>query len=279
MDDDIHGRRELAVGSGPTQAGSQGQRLDPGRDVDGRVGVQGAATALVAGVERRHQVHHLRAAHLADHQPVGPHPQRLADQGPQLDGAGALDVGGPALQRDDVRMVGTQLAGVLDQHHPLRRVTRDSSAASRVVLPEPVPPLTRNARRDSMIASSSRATSPVRVPEPTSSSTVKTRRARDSQRDQRARPSQRRQHGVEAAAVGEPEVAVGRGVVEPATTQGGEALGQAADGGLLREPDRCQLEPGTAVEVDPVRTVDQDVGDVRGPQQRLERSRTDHVAA
>ena len=43
--------------------------------------MQGAAAALVTGVEGRQQVDHLGAAHLADDQPVGAHPQRLAHQG------------------------------------------------------------------------------------------------------------------------------------------------------------------------------------------------------
>ena len=106
----------------PVEAGGQRERLEPGRHVEGGVGVQGAAAAVVAGVERGQQVDHLGAAHLADHQPVGPHPQRLPDQGAQVDRAGALDVGGPALERDDVRMVGAQLGGVLDEDEPLGRI-------------------------------------------------------------------------------------------------------------------------------------------------------------
>ena len=101
------------------EPGGQRQRLDPGRDVGGRVGVQGAAAALVAGVEGGEQLDHLAAAHLADHQPVGSHPQRLPDQVAQGDLAGTLDVGRPRLERDDVRMRRSQLGGVLDQHQPL----------------------------------------------------------------------------------------------------------------------------------------------------------------
>ena len=61
-------------------------------------------------------------------------------------GARALDVGGTRLEADDVRVLGTQLGGVLDQHDPLAP-GRPATAGeeSSVVLPEPVPPLTRNA--------------------------------------------------------------------------------------------------------------------------------------
>ena len=103
------------------QARREGQRLDPGRDVGGGVGVDGAAAAFVAGVERGQQLDDLGAAHLADDEPVGPHPQRLADQGAQGDLAGALDVGRAGLEADHVRVVGAELAGVLDQDQPLGR--------------------------------------------------------------------------------------------------------------------------------------------------------------
>ena len=86
-----------------------------------------------------------RAAHLADDQPVGAHPQRLAHQRADGDLTRALEVGRPRLEPHAVRMVGPQLVGVLDEHDPLGRVGERSSAASSVVLPEPVPPLTTNA--------------------------------------------------------------------------------------------------------------------------------------
>ena len=79
----------------------------------------GRAPALVAGVHRGEHVDDLGAAHLADDQPVGPHPQRLPDQGAQGDLAGALDVGRPRLQGDHVPVVGPELGGVLDEHQPL----------------------------------------------------------------------------------------------------------------------------------------------------------------
>ena len=84
--------------------------------------MEGAATTVVAGVEGGQQVDHLGAAHLADDQPVGTHPQGLPDQGAEVDGARALDVGRPPLERDDVRMVRAQLGGILDEDEPLGRI-------------------------------------------------------------------------------------------------------------------------------------------------------------
>ena len=53
-------------------------------------------------VERDQQVERLGLAHLADDEPIGPHPQRLLDQPAQRDLAGALEARLAALHRDPV---------------------------------------------------------------------------------------------------------------------------------------------------------------------------------
>ena len=58
----------------------------------------------MAGVERLEEVERLRAAHLADDEPVGPHPQRRPDEVPHREGARALGVGRTRLEPDDVRL-------------------------------------------------------------------------------------------------------------------------------------------------------------------------------
>ena len=70
----------------------------------GAVGMHGAGTALVAGVQRGQQVDHLGAPHLADHDPVRAHPQRLPHQVPQRDRPRALDIGLPGHQPHHVRV-------------------------------------------------------------------------------------------------------------------------------------------------------------------------------
>ena len=122
VEHDVDGGGELAVRGLPAEPGGQRQRLDARRHVGGGVGVQRAAAALVPGVEGRQQVDDLAAAHLADDEPVGPHPQRLPDQGPHGHLARALEVGRPGLEPHAVRVVGRQLVGVLDQDQALRRV-------------------------------------------------------------------------------------------------------------------------------------------------------------
>ena len=91
----IHPGQELAVGGLATEAGREGECLDAGGDVAGRVGVDGAAAALVAGVQSGKQLHDLATADLSDDQPVGTHPQGLPDQRPQGHLARPLDVGRP----------------------------------------------------------------------------------------------------------------------------------------------------------------------------------------
>ena len=116
------------------------------------------------------------ATHLAHDQPVGTHPERLPHQRAQGDLAGALDVGRPRLERHDVAVVGPQLRGVLDETSRSLGPTRESSAFSSVVLPEPVPPLTRKASRRAHHQLEQRRPRPrATAPASTSSASVKTR--------------------------------------------------------------------------------------------------------
>jgi hypothetical protein len=68
-------------------------------------------------------VERLAAANLADDDPIGAHPERVADQVANRHFSFALDVRGPCLERDDVRLDQKQLGRVLDGDQPL--VIRD----------------------------------------------------------------------------------------------------------------------------------------------------------
>ena len=138
MDHHVERRAELTVRGGPRKARRQGQRFDPCRDRRGAVGVQRPAAALVPGVQRRQQVHHLGTADLADDEAVRPHPECLPDQGPNRDLAGALDVGRSGLERHQVGVRWTELGGVLHHHQPLRPAAPSlSRAPSTRGLPRP----------------------------------------------------------------------------------------------------------------------------------------------
>ena len=62
-----------------------------------------------------------RAAHLADDDPVGPHPQRVAHQVALGHRAVARGVRRPGLQPHDVLLLKLQLGRVLDRDDPLAR--------------------------------------------------------------------------------------------------------------------------------------------------------------
>ena len=82
----------------------QGEGLESAQGVGRRVRVHGRQRAVVAGVERREQVEGFGAAHLADHDPVGPHAQRVAQQVADRDLTAPLDRRGSALEPNDVRL-------------------------------------------------------------------------------------------------------------------------------------------------------------------------------
>ena len=96
VDHDVERGHQLAVHGRERQPGGQRERLDPARYVGRRVGVHGAAAALVPGVQRGQEVDHLGPAHLPDDQPVGPHPQRLPDQVAQRDAPAPSTLAGRA---------------------------------------------------------------------------------------------------------------------------------------------------------------------------------------
>ena len=239
VDDDVHRRVQLAVRRLPGEAGSQRETLDPARHVTGRVGVHRRAATLVAGVHRREHVHHLGTAHLADDEPVRSHPQRLPHQRPQRDLAGALDVGGSRLEGDHVRVVGTQLRGVLDQDQSLvgadqreqgvqqRRLARAGAAADQ----ERQPALHHQLQQRRALGGHGTGRHQLRQGEHPL--------PRHPQREHGAGPRDRREHGVEAGAVRQPQVDVRRGVVEPPTAGGREPLRQPAHGPVVGET-RCR---------------------------------------
>jgi hypothetical protein len=81
--------------------------------------VHGARSAVVTGVQGPEQFAQLGPAALAHHEPVGPHPERLAHQPVEPDRTRAVEVRLARLERDDVRMRDAQLGDVLDDDDPL----------------------------------------------------------------------------------------------------------------------------------------------------------------
>lgn len=116
---DLDCRGELAVQSSAVKAAERPQRFHACRDLTRVVGVYGARAALVTGIERRQQIHHLGSPNLTDHDAVGPHPQRLSDELTHGYLTDSFDVRTPRNQLDQMWMPRGQLGGILDAHDPL----------------------------------------------------------------------------------------------------------------------------------------------------------------
>ena len=135
--------------------------------------MDGRHRAVVAAVQRLQHVERLGAAHLADDDPVRAHPERVADELPDRDLALSLEVRRSALEPQDVGLLEPKLRRVLDRDDPLAVGDQRRKHVSRVVLPEPVPPLTTRLRARPHAHREERASSGVSVPFSTRSSSVK----------------------------------------------------------------------------------------------------------
>jgi hypothetical protein len=79
VDDCSNPSRELAVYGLTPQPGSHGERFNPRRNVLGRIRMNRAAPAIVAGIQRPEQLDHFTASYFSHHESVRPHAQRLPD--------------------------------------------------------------------------------------------------------------------------------------------------------------------------------------------------------
>ena len=96
-------------------------------------------------------------------------------------------------------------------------------------------------------------------------------------RDGAAIQHDRRQHDVDAAAVGEPGVDQRARLVDAAADRRGDALRDIDDMLHVAEPRVGPFELAAPLDIDIVRPVDEDVGDLVVVEKRLERTQADHV--
>ena len=121
LDEQVERARDLLADRTERQvdAGREDERLQAGERVAGGVGVDRRQRALVAGVHGLEHVERLRAADLADDDPVGPHAQGVPDELADPDLALALDVRRARLERDHVILLELELGRVLDRDDAL----------------------------------------------------------------------------------------------------------------------------------------------------------------
>ena len=97
----------------------------------------GSFMARVHGLEH---VERLAAANLTDDDAIGAHAERVANQVANRHFSPALDVRGPRLEGDDVRLRQSQLGRVLDGDQPSSSGMNADKMPSIVVFPVPAPP-------------------------------------------------------------------------------------------------------------------------------------------
>jgi hypothetical protein len=101
--------------------------------------------------------------------------------------------------------------------------------------------------------------------------------AETADRQQRPVDRQRRDDGVDARAVGQPGVDHRRGLIDAAADLADDLVDDPHQVAVVFEGDAGQLELALALDVDLVVAVDEDVGDGRLLQQRLERPQAENL--
>lgn len=110
---------ELAVQRRPVEATERREGFETGGYLVRRIGVHGAGTAVVPGVQSRQEVDDLRSAHFPDDDSVGSHAQRLPDEVADGDLPDAFHIGCACDQPDDVWVCGYEFGSILDADDPL----------------------------------------------------------------------------------------------------------------------------------------------------------------
>jgi len=104
VEDHLNGAQQLCMHGGRRKAGQGTQGLETGHDVSTGVGMQRAASALMAGIERGGHLANLSATKFTHNEADGQHPQRLTNEGGDPDLDPTLDVGRTRLQPNNVRV-------------------------------------------------------------------------------------------------------------------------------------------------------------------------------
>ena len=97
----------------------QHHRFQAAQHIARCIGVPGGKRTVMAGVHRLQHIQRLTATHLADHDSVRPHPQRVPNQVTHGHGAFSLNIGRPGLQRHDMFLTQLQFGGVFNRNDPV----------------------------------------------------------------------------------------------------------------------------------------------------------------
>ena len=269
MQDDVERARRLRGEGLAAQAAERPEGFEAGGDVQRGVRVQRPAAALMSRVQGLQQLADLGAAALADHHPVGPHAQALPHQVREVHAAGAVRIDVTGLQVHGVRVIGIELAGVLDDHDPLGGIggRQHRPQQGRLAGPGAARDHERRARGDHGLGHAAPEGAQRAGALELGQAEAPGRRA--TQRDEGAAAGQGRQHGVQAGAVGQVGIGARRGVVQ-AAAPGGRQAHRELPGLDGREVLTRPAQPVGVVHPDGAVRIDQDVRDP-GPCEILQR--------
>jgi hypothetical protein len=272
LHDHVDGRRDLLAQRAhrETGAGEHHHVLEARERVTRRVGVDRRHRALVAGVHRLEHVHRLDAAHLADDDAIRPHAERVADKIARHDLAASLDVRRAGLEPHDVLLLQPQLRRVLDRHDALRarderaqrveqrRLSRPGAAGDEDV--QPRVDTAREQRRHAARQGPARGQRlDVEV------------RAEAPDREHGPVERERRDDRVDARAVGEARVDHWRRLVHAPADAAHDAVDHRQQVRVVAERGVHPRQAAAPFDVDVLRAVDEDVGDRRVAEERLDR--------
>ena len=253
------------------EAGHEGERLQAAQRLLRRARVDRAQGAVVPGAHRGQHVQGFRPPDLADHDPVGPHAQRVAHQAADRHLAATLDARRARLEAHDVGLAQAQFGGVLDGHDALvggherrQRVERRRLARSGPAGDQDVQARADGAGED---------VAQRRRPGADGDEVVGAQPARAEATDGEHRPveGERRDHDVDPRAVRQPRVAQRLGLVDAAPEGREDPLDGMAHVGVGGEADVGALQAPGALDPHRPRAVDHDLVDGRVAEQGLER--------
>ena len=228
--------------------------------------------AGVPRVQRLQHVERLRSSHLADDDAVGPHAERVAHELPDGDLPPALDVRRAALEAQHVRLLESQLGGILDRDDPLGalderrqhveqrrlarpRTTADDDVASAL---DTFAQEGHRLGRDGCVVNQILGAERV-APEP-------------PDRQQRPVEAQRRDHAVHARPVGQARIGQRRRLVDAPPERTQDALDQVHQLVVRPERDVRRDDATAALDVHDAPPVDHDLVHLRVVHQWLERA-------
>ncbi len=231
----------------------------------------------MTGVHRLQHVEGFFAAALTDDDAVGPHAQRILHQLALAQLAFSFGVGGPGFQPPHVRQLQLQLRCVLDGDDALivRNVTRQRIEQRRLAATG----ASGNNQRDPAL---DRGLQHLRDRRPDGSQfdqAIHRERplGKFADRNQRSVDGDRPDRNVDAGSVRQARVNRGRRFVHPAADGGDDLVDDTKQMTLVLEMNGGLLELAEPLHKTFLVGVDQDVGDRRILEQRLDRAEADHL--